>query len=153
MSSHADTIRATDDEWRTQPTDLGGWANRAAQMKATADALLAENQRWEDRAWNAERRKAAVEAENQRCEKALELARQRALLILDVTRQTHRPAEDRLSQIEGEAEHFYFVATGRTAREALAGDAECWWHIYLCSLALLILSGPALLGYAIWLLA
>ncbi len=44
MSDHADTIRATDDEWRTQPTDLGGWANRAAQMKQTADALLAENQ-------------------------------------------------------------------------------------------------------------
>ncbi len=45
VSSHTDTIRATDDEWLTQPTDLGGWANRAARMKQTADALLAENQR------------------------------------------------------------------------------------------------------------
>ena len=36
------------------------------------DALLAENQRWEKRAWNAERRKAAVEAEIQRLRDALE---------------------------------------------------------------------------------
>ncbi len=33
---------AIQDEWRTQPTDLGGWANRAAQMKLLAEHQAAE---------------------------------------------------------------------------------------------------------------
>lgn len=46
--SHADTIRATDDLWRTTPADLAEWSMRASDMKAIARSLLAENQRLRD---------------------------------------------------------------------------------------------------------
>ena len=32
-------FKAIEKEWRTVPTDLGGWANRAAQMLALAKRL------------------------------------------------------------------------------------------------------------------
>ena len=34
-------FEAIQNEWRTQPTDLGGWANRASQMKLLAERLHA----------------------------------------------------------------------------------------------------------------
>jgi trimethylamine:corrinoid methyltransferase-like protein len=65
MSDHADTIRSVLNN---------GWSNSVGRKEALTalDALLAENQRWETRAWNAERRKDAVEAANQRLREALE---------------------------------------------------------------------------------
>ena len=33
----ATDFKAIDNEWRTTPTDLGGWANRASQMKLLAE--------------------------------------------------------------------------------------------------------------------
>ncbi len=33
---------AIEEEWRTKPTDLGGWANRAAQMLQLAKRLAKE---------------------------------------------------------------------------------------------------------------
>lgn len=36
MNEHEGLFDALDEEWRTTPTDLAGWANRANQMKTLA---------------------------------------------------------------------------------------------------------------------
>ncbi len=91
--SHSDTIRRAITGHLTKVED--------DTALAALDALLADNQRWEDRAWNAERRKAAVEAENQRLRKALR----------------YIAGED----MPGVTPH---LPVDLVAREALAGDAE-----------------------------
>lgn len=60
----------------------------------------------------------------------IELARQRAMLILRIARQTWEDPKERLSKIEGEAEHFYFIATGRECDGSPACKADR--HVHGC---------------------
>ncbi len=115
MSSHADTIRdyttnteRYDGRWHRLPTEQ--------EVIVALDALLAENQRWEDRAWNAERRRAAMEAENQQLREALERIKRNA-------ESWHGTDPDGIDHAHHGQQKALNVIAGWCS-EALAGDAE-----------------------------
>ena len=50
VGKEADPLDAIDEKWRTEPTELGGWANRAMQMLALARRWRQAAREWEEQA-------------------------------------------------------------------------------------------------------